>query len=154
VQHALLSNADRLLTAALTVLQGDNVALSRSLVILALEESGKATGLHQRRVQIAYAPEGERFVNDRLNELWADHKKKLELVHQFLVDEQYWFAVEPPDPDANAAYLGAVKRWAERHDKLKQRGFRGSGLVTHLSPEPPVRGRHGVTRDDTESLIT
>jgi AbiV family abortive infection protein len=123
LQDALLSNADRLLTAALTVLQGDNIALSRSLVILALEESGKAIALHQRRVQIAYAPEGERFVNDSLNELWANHKKKLELVHQFLVDEQYWFAVEPPDPDATAAYLGAVKRWAERHDKLKQRGF-------------------------------
>jgi AbiV family abortive infection protein len=123
LQDALLSNADRLLTSALAVLEGDNIALSRSLVILALEESGKAIALHQRRVQIAYAPEGESFVNDSLNGQWANHKKKLELVHQFLVDEQYWFAVEPPDPDANAAYLGAVKRWAERHDKLKQRGF-------------------------------
>lgn len=123
LQDALLSNADRLLTAALAVLEVDNVALSRSLVILALEESGKAIALHQRRVQIAYAPEGEPFVNDRLNELWANHKKKLELVHQFLADEQYWFAAEPPDPEANAAYLGAVKRWAERHDKFKQRGF-------------------------------
>ena len=92
-------------------------------MILALEESGKAIALHQRRVQIAYAPEGERFVNDRLNELWANHKKKLELVHQFLVDEECWFAAEPPDPDANASYFGAVKRWAERHYRLKQRGF-------------------------------
>jgi hypothetical protein len=31
---------------------------------------------------------------------------------------------------------------------------RGSGLVTHLSPELPVRGRYGVTRTGTESLIT
>jgi AbiV family abortive infection protein len=96
LQDALLSNADRLLTAALTVLRDDNIALSRALVILALEESGKAIALHQRRVQIAYAPEGERFVNHRLNELWASHRKKLELVHQVLVDEQYWFAAERP----------------------------------------------------------
>jgi AbiV family abortive infection protein len=123
LQDALLSNADRLLTAALAVLEADNVALSRSLVILALEESGKAIALHQRRVQIAYAPEGEPFINDRLNELWANHQQKLELVHGFLVDEQYWFAAEPPDPEANATYLGAVRRWAQRHDKFKQRGF-------------------------------
>jgi AbiV family abortive infection protein len=74
LQDALLFNADRLLTAALAVLEADNVALSRSLVILALEESGKAIALHQRRVQIAHAPEGEPFVNDRLNELWANHQ--------------------------------------------------------------------------------
>lgn len=123
LQDALLSNADRLLTAALAVLEADNVALSRSLVILALEESGKAIALHQRRVQIAYAPEGEQFINDRLNELWANHKQKLELVHDFLVDELYWFAADPPDPEANATYLGAVGRWAQRHDKFKQRGF-------------------------------
>lgn len=123
LQDALLCNADRLLTAALAVLEADNVALSRSLVILALEESGKAIALHQRRVEIAHAPDGEPFINDRLNELWVNHKRKLELVHQFLVEEEYWFATEPPDPDANAAYLGAVKRWAERHDKVKQRGF-------------------------------
>lgn len=46
LEDALLSNADRLLTSALAVLEADNVALSRSLVILALEESGKAIGLH------------------------------------------------------------------------------------------------------------
>lgn len=38
--RALLSNAVRLLTAALTILRDDNIALSRSLVILALKESG------------------------------------------------------------------------------------------------------------------
>jgi AbiV family abortive infection protein len=81
LEDGLLSNADRLLTSALAVLEADNVALSRSLVILALEESGKAIGLHQRRVQIAFAPEGESFVNDWLNRLWANHKSKLELVH-------------------------------------------------------------------------
>ncbi|WP_199562030.1 AbiV family abortive infection protein [Micromonospora deserti] len=86
LQDALLANADRLLTAALAVLDLGNVGLARSLAILAMEESGKAIAIHERRVEMAYAPEGEPFVNARLENLWASHQEKLELVHRFLAE--------------------------------------------------------------------
>lgn len=123
LQDALLANADRLLTSALAVLDLDNLGLARSLAILAIEESGKAIAIHERRVQMAYEPEGEPFVNARLENLWASHQEKLELVHGFLIEERYWFGTEAADPEVNVAYLGTIKRWTRRHDKLKQRGF-------------------------------
>lgn len=122
-QDALLSNADSLLTAALGLLEAGNIALARSLAILGLEESGKAIAIHTRRVQIVRDPEGEPFVNAWLEELWASHQRKLEIVYDFLVGEQYWFGVQPSDPDENAAYLGTIKAWTRRNDKVKQRGF-------------------------------
>lgn len=123
LQDALLANADALLTSALAVLDLGHAALARSLAILGLEESGKAIAVHERRVSMGYAPDGEPFRCDPLDELWASHQKKLEKVHSFLVEEPYWFDVEPPDPNENAAYLGTIKAWARRHDRSKQRGF-------------------------------
>lgn len=123
LQGDLLANADALLTFALAVLDLGRAALARSLAILGLEESGKAIAVHERRVSMGYAPDGEPFRCDGLDELWASHQKKLEKVHSFLVEEPYWFDVEPPDPDENAAYLGTIKAWARRHDRSKQRGF-------------------------------
>lgn len=120
---ALLANADRLLVSALTILERDQVALARSLAILAIEESGKAIALHERRISIAYDPEGTPFVDEALETLWSSHSEKLKRVHRFLVDEKYWFGTEPADHEANATALGAIKRWTKRHDKLKQRGF-------------------------------
>ena len=61
LQDALLANADRLLVSALTILDSAQVALARSLAILGMEESGKAIALHERRVAIAYEPEGTPF---------------------------------------------------------------------------------------------
>lgn len=123
VQDALLANADRLLTSALAVLKLGNVGLARSMAILGMEESGKAIAIHERRVQMVYAPEGEPFVNEQLSDLWASHQRKLELVYDFLVEERYWFDTGPSDPAENRAYLGTIKRWTRRHDNLKQRGF-------------------------------
>lgn len=123
LQDALLANADRLLTSALAVLDLGNIGLARSLAILGMEESGKAIAIHERRVQMAYAPEGEPFVNARLENLWASHQEKLKLVHSFLTEERYWFGVEPADREANLTYLGTIKQWIRRHDRLKQRGF-------------------------------
>ncbi len=123
LQDALLANADRLLTAALTLLDRGDVGLARSLAILGMEESGKAIALHQRRVEMAHEPENTLFVNDRLQNLWASHQEKLRLVHSFLEEEEYWFGTEPADTEANLATLGTIKRWTGRHDKLKQRGF-------------------------------
>jgi AbiV family abortive infection protein len=122
VQDALLANADRLLTAAFNLLE-TNVALARSLAILALEESGKAIALHERRVAIAFAPEGEPFVTASLQNLWGSHQQKLSLVHQFLVAESYWFGEGPSDPEENMLALGAIRRWSYRQDRAKQRGF-------------------------------
>lgn len=123
LQNALLANADRLFVSALTILDGGHVALARSLAILGMEESGKAIALHERRVAIAYDPEGTPFVDEAIERLWSSHPEKLKKVHQFLVDEKYWFGTEPADQEANAAALGTLRRWTERHDKLKQRGF-------------------------------
>ncbi len=123
LQDALLANADALLTSALAVLDLGHVALARSLAILGLEDSGKAIAIHERRVQMAHAPEGEPFRCVNLDELWASHQKKLELVHNFLVEERYWFGAEPSDPAENLGYLGTIKAWSRRHDRLKQRGF-------------------------------
>lgn len=123
LEDALLANADRLLTSALKILDDDQIALARSLAILAMEESGKAIALHERRVAIAYDPEGTPFVNAALETLWSSHPEKLQKVHGFLVAEQYWFGTEMSDPEANAATLGTIQRWTKRHDKLKKRGF-------------------------------
>lgn len=60
LQDELLANADRLLTSAIAVLDLGHVGLARSLAILGMEESGKAIAIHQRRVHIAFAPEGSR----------------------------------------------------------------------------------------------
>lgn len=122
LQDALLANADALLTSALAVLHLGHVALARSLAILGLEESGKAIAVHERRVQMTSAPEGEPFRCAWLDELWASHQRKLETVHGFLLMEPYWFG-QLPDYDGNAAYLGTIRAWARRHDRSKQRGF-------------------------------
>lgn len=123
LQDALLENADTLLTSALAVLDLGRVALARSLAILGLEESGKAIAVHERRVEMTSAPEGEPFRCAWLDELWGDHQKKLEKVHQFLVLERYWFGTGPSDPVENAATLGTIKAWSRRHDSSKKRGF-------------------------------
>ncbi len=123
LQDELLANADRLLMSAVAVLDLGHVGLARSLAILGMEESGKAIAIHRRRVEIAYAPEGEPFVNTALRKLWADHQAKLKLVHDFLVQEQYWFGTEPSDPEANSDWLGDIEDWTCRHNVLKQRGF-------------------------------
>ncbi|MEV5001218.1 AbiV family abortive infection protein [Nocardioides sp. LML1-1-1.1] len=123
VEDALLANADRLLNAALAVLDLGSLGLARSLAILGMEESGKAIAIHERRVEMAYAPEGEPFVTEQLNQLWASHPKKLRLVHRFLVNEPYWFDTIEPDRDETAAYLGTIEQWTEKHNILKQQGL-------------------------------
>lgn len=109
--------------SALTLLDAGRVALARSLAILGLEESGKAIAVHDRRVQIVHLAEGTPFRCDSLDALWASHEQKLRAVYHFLWMEPYWFAEEPPNPDDNAEVLGTIKRWGERHSRLKERGF-------------------------------
>ncbi|OHU32920.1 hypothetical protein BKG78_17425 [Mycobacteroides chelonae] len=123
LQDELLANADRLLTSALAVLDLGSVGLARSLAILGMEESGKAIAIHRRRESIAHEPEGVPFVDDWLQQLWSNHQRKLKLVHDFLVCEEYWFDTEPPNPEENLAALGEIEQWAHRHNLLKQRGF-------------------------------
>lgn len=130
LQDALLANADRLLRAALAALDEGDSALARSLGILGMEESGKAIALHERRVGMAHSPEGEAFVNDRLKKLWREHHLKLDLVHRFLAEEQYWFGVKPSDPEENAEMLGTIEKWKREHNSFKQRGF-----YVDVSPE-------------------
>ncbi|MGV0870075.1 AbiV family abortive infection protein [Corynebacterium kalidii] len=123
LQDALLANADRLLRAALTALDEDDAALARSLGILGMEESGKAIALHERRVDMARCPEGEAFVDERLRKLWREHHLKLDVVHRFLMLEQYWFGDGPSNPDENAKVLGTIQEWKREHNSFKQRGF-------------------------------
>lgn len=123
LQDALLANANTLLTSALALLDVGHAALARSLAILGLEESGKAVAIHERRVAMGYIPDGELFRCDWLDELWASHEKKLQIVHRFLVAEPYWFDVQPPDPGENARHLGTISSWSRRNDRSKQRGF-------------------------------
>lgn len=123
LQDALLANANQLLESAVAMLDANKFPQARSLAILGMEESGKAIALHERRVQMAYAEEGEHFVNARLEEIWSTHGKKLEVVHNFLVNEDYWFGVEPANPEDNLRALGALEDWRADHNTLKQRGF-------------------------------
>lgn len=92
------------------MLESDDVPLARSLAILGMEESGKAIALYWRRRQMAYASEGEPFVNERLQNLWREHGLKLETVHRLLVEEEYWFDVEPSDPKENERVLGTIDK--------------------------------------------
>jgi len=123
LKDALLANADSLLTSALSVLEAGNPALARSLAILGLEESGKAIAIHRRQVYIAYDEEGAPFVDERITKLWASHPEKLNLVHEFLVEESYWFDSQPPDREENLSYLGELGHWTKNHNLLKHRGF-------------------------------
>ncbi|MUL81311.1 MULTISPECIES: AbiV family abortive infection protein [unclassified Mycolicibacterium] len=119
----LLANADRLLTAALDMLESGSLGLARSLAILGLEESGKAIAIHERRREIAYEDEGSAFVDSRLELLWSNHQSKLALAYDFLVREEFWFGTGPSDPETNRAWLGEVEAWTREHNELKQRGF-------------------------------
>lgn len=143
LQDALLANADQLLAAAVKMLDSENVPLARSLAILGMEESGKAIALHERRVVMAYAPEGEAFVDQRLRDLWAQHTLKLEAVHAFLVNERYWFDTQPPDPEENRRVLGTIEEWKQNHNTLKQRGF-----YVDVSPEGDLITPQGVADAD------
>lgn len=105
------------------MLDADNVPLARSLAILGMEESGKAIALHDRRVRMACATEGEPFVDQRLKDLWAQHTLKLAAVHDFLVCEDYWFGEGPSDQEENERVLGTIDEWKKHHNVLKQRGF-------------------------------
>ena len=144
LQDALLANADALLTAALSVLELGQPALARSLAILGLEESGKAIAIHDRRSEMAFAEEGADFTTKQLRQLWTSHTSKLNAVYDFLVEERYWFDVEPPDPSANAAALGAVQGWARRHNTDKQRGF-----YVDVKPDGGAHGPAEVEVDAT-----
>lgn len=122
LKDALLANADRLLISAQALVDAGDLALARSAAILGMEESAKAIAIHDRQVAIAYDIEGANFVTEALSKLWSLHNLKLETVHRFLVDEDYWFG-SPPDLEANEAALGEIKSWAREHNILKQRGF-------------------------------
>ncbi|TQO19241.1 AbiV family abortive infection protein [Rhodoglobus vestalii] len=150
VQDALLSNADRLLQAALAMLERENVPLARSLAILGMEESGKAIALHERRVQIAHAPEGAAFVDQRLQDLWGQHGRKLEVVHEFLVTEEYWFDVEPANPEENARVLGTIEAWKRDHNLIKQRGF----YVDVTADGDPVTPQEVADADAVRDVIS
>lgn len=128
VYDALLANADRLSRDAERLIEDGSVALARSLVILALEESGKAVAIHERRISIAFDEEGTPFADDPFQGLWRDHKLKLQAVHDFLVREDYWFATEPPERHELLlgpweVYVNTLKHWANDDNLLKQRGF-------------------------------
>jgi len=123
LEDALLANADKLLSSSIALLDRGDVGLARSLAILAIEESGKAIALHERRLQMAWEPEGAQFRCEWLDALWASHTKKLDQVHQFLEEEKYWFGEQASEPERNLALLGTLRAWSKRHDKQKQRGF-------------------------------
>jgi AbiV family abortive infection protein len=137
LKDALLENADRLLTGALAVLEGESTGLARSLAILGLEKSGKAIAIHQRQTHIAFEEEGSPFVNDWLQDLWRSHPQKLRRVHEFLVSEEYWFGAEPSDAEQNESVLGQIDSWAHGHNVAKQHGFYVdvSPVGDALSPE-------------------
>lgn len=123
IQDSLLSNANRLFTSALLLLDGGETGLARSIAILGLEESGKAIALHNRRIAIVHAPEGEPFVDDELVKLWGSHDRKLRTVHMFLLEERYWFGVDFPDHEAIAEDLGPIDAWSRDHNLAKQGGL-------------------------------
>lgn len=124
---ALLANADQLLTAASTVLEGGQVGLARSIGTLGLEESAKAIAIFERRVAIAYEPEGSPFVTEPLRKLWRSHPLKLQTVHRFIVDEEYWFDVDPPHhpllDEPVEEWMATIDRWAAEDNLAKQSGF-------------------------------
>jgi AbiV family abortive infection protein len=149
LQNALLANANRLLEAALAMLDADNVPLARSLAILGMEESGKAIAMHERRGRMAHAPEGQPFVNDRLKDLWSQHTLKLEAVHDFLAREDYWFGEGPSDPLENERVLGTIGEWKKHHNELKQRGF----YVDVTDQGDPVTPQGAADTDAVRTVI-
>ena len=136
---ALLANADTLLTTALTVLEQGQVPLARSLAILGMEESGKAIAVHERRVQMTKVPDGEPFRCEALDRLWGSHHRKLEKVHDFLVEELDRFGTEPSDPTVNTAYLGTIRT------RKEARPFEDARLMAIIrSSRPDLLEEFGV----------
>lgn len=123
LMDALLANAARLLRASVAVYETGDFALAHSLAVLAIEESGKAIAVHERRIAMVRLPQGEPFRCNDLDELWANHDRKLQKVYDFLVREDYWFDTEPSDPDANARLLGSMRAWSRRQNRAKLHGL-------------------------------
>lgn len=148
---ALLANADRLLGGGEVLLEAGHVALARAIGILGAEESGKAIALFNRRVQIAKEPEGSRFVTKGLQELWKSHAFKLKAVHQFLVDESYWFGDGPwyEKPGAEDV-LRELDSWATGRNTAKQAGFYVD--VDVATGEPVEPNQQADTEDVREVL--
>ncbi len=121
LQDALLANADRPLGFALTILDSGHVALAWSLAISAWRSPGSD------RITRTASPDrltGRSTLRQRtVGTPSVEPSRKIEGVYRFLLHEQYSFAAEAADPEANVAALGAIQKRSQRHDKLKHRGF-------------------------------
>lgn len=67
--------------------------------------------------------EGDPFPNIWLRTLWGGHRSKLDVVYEFLIDEEYWFGTGPSDPEENRQLLAIVEAWSKNLNAYKQQGF-------------------------------
>lgn len=125
---SVLHNADVLCRSANALLDIDSIAAARSLVVLALEESGKAILLHQARSAAWHSGSPAPDLDQRFWKRWGDHLKKLETARNFLVQEDYWFDSEPPPTHELLLgpiedYIRSLQQWAKQGNVDKQRGL-------------------------------
>lgn len=125
---AVLSNAFYLCQDSNILLEHGAAGRARALAVLALEECGKAVMIHEAKVSSYALDLPDPVLNDVFWKAWRTHLPKLRKVRDFLLQNEYWFDVQPPQPDefvlgSVEQYLEELDRFAKDGDSSKLRGF-------------------------------
>ncbi|GLK17191.1 AbiV family abortive infection protein [Herbiconiux flava] len=151
---ALLSNAWRLAREAEALAAVGAGGRARALAIVALEESGKAIMIHKAKIVSHTAGHRDPELDDQFWRDWRNHQPKLREVRAFILNHDYWFDVEPPEP--NDLLLGSVEDYLADLDAFaeKQSANRMSGLYVDIDKGTGrTRKPYDETGDDVAELV-
>lgn len=131
---ATLSNAFFLCQDAKLLLEGGSMGRARALAVLALEECGKAIMIHKAKVTSFALELPDPVLDDAFWKDWKTHLPKLRHVREFLIQNQYWFDVRPPEP--NEFILGSVDEYLAELDRFAADGDTSKlkGLYVDVDP--------------------
>lgn len=131
---ATLSNAFFLCRDANVLLQNGSIGRARALAVLALEECGKAIMIHEAKVESFHALLADPVLDAAFWKDWKTHLPKLRHVREFLIKNEYWFDVRPPEP--NQFVLGTVDDYLSELDRFAAEGDTSKlqGLYVDIDP--------------------
>jgi len=135
---ATLSNAFMLCDDANTLLDAGSTSRARALAILALEECGKAIMIHNAKVQSFLLGHADPVLNEEFWKQWRTHQPKLRHVREFLIKNEYWFAVRPPEP--NEFVLGSVDDYLAELDRFAMEGDSSKLKGLYVDVDPATGG--------------
>ena len=125
---ATLSNAFMLCKDSNVLVENGSVGRARALAVLALEECGKAIMIHEAKVASFALELPDPVLDASFWREWRTHLPKLRHVREFLIKNEYWFDVRPPEPNdfvlgSVDAYLAELDRFAAEGDTSKMKGL-------------------------------